>query len=442
MGKMANDTFLQRFERQLASQSGIDHWIVALSGGLDSMVLLELASRCLPADRLTVLHINHQLQAEADEWQAFCARQAEQRGLVFCAEKVNLQPGSIETAARNARYEVFAKALSENTCLLLAHHSDDQAETLLFRLFRGAGVRGMAAMPRQRALGEGGLFRPLLDFSRSELKAWAQKEGLCWVEDPSNTDIQYDRNFLRQQVLPLLAGRWSGISERLQATACHLADAEALLEELAQSDLQNCSADNSLLTDKLQSLSPQRQANLLRYWCRSAGILLSAAQLGSLNALIAAASDRQPELMLGGRVIRRYRNRVFIDTGAVCPQWDALLVDVLAAPERYPGRLSLTAESDISPDPWLAGVKIRNRRDGDKCYPSGRPGKSLKHLFQEAGVPPWQRDQWPVCVRGDEIVAVPGICICEGWCEGENKPPFWLDWQPAALFAGSDSGTL
>ena len=142
MGKMANDTFIQRFEQQLAGLSGIDHWIVALSGGLDSMVLLELASRCLPADRLTVLHINHQLQAEADEWQAFCARQAEQRGLEFRAEKVSLQPGSIETAARNARYEVFAKSQSQNSCVLLAHHRDDQAETSVVPFVSGGGGTG------------------------------------------------------------------------------------------------------------------------------------------------------------------------------------------------------------------------------------------------------------------------------------------------------------
>lgn len=443
MGKMTGDTFMQRFEQQLAHQSGIHHWIIALSGGLDSMVLLELASRCLPAEQLTVLHINHQLQREAGEWQLFCARQAEQRGLAFHAETVCLQPGSVETAARNARYEVFEQVSSRNTCVLLAHHRDDQAETLLFRLFRGAGVRGMAAMPRQRALGEGLLFRPLLDISRNELAEWAQEEGLCWVEDPSNRDLQYDRNFLRQQVLPLLAGRWSGVSARLQTAAGHLADAEALLEEFAQSDLQNCLAENSLQADKLQLLSERRQANLLRYWCRCAGVQLTAAQLDSLRTLMTVAGDRQPELILGDRIIRRYRNRLFIEAMMSCPPWSALLVDVLAAPERYPGgRLLLKTESAASPDRWLAGVSVRNRREGDRCHPSGRPGKSLKHLFQEAGVPPWQRDHWPVCVRGDEIVAVPGICICQSWCEAENKPPFWLDWQPAALFAGSDSGTL
>ena len=174
----------------------------------------------------------------------------------------------------------------------------------------------MAAMPRQRVLGDGALFRPLLDFSRSELKAWAQNEGLCWVEDPSNTDIQYDRNFLRQQVLPLLAGRWSGISERLQATAGHLADAEALLEELAQSDLLSCSVDNSLLTDKLQHCC--RRGVRQTCYVTGAGASVFCSVLHSwvsLKALITAGSDRQPELILGDRVIRRYRNRLFIRGG-------------------------------------------------------------------------------------------------------------------------------
>ncbi len=440
---MSGDALEQNFRQQLATQSSVSHWIIALSGGLDSMVLLELASRCLPAEQLTVLHVNHQLQAEADEWQVFCARQVERRGLRFIAESVSLKEGSVETAARHARYAVFERQLSPGAGVLLAHHGDDQAETLLFRLFRGAGVRGMAAMPRQRLLGRGIVFRPLLGVSRLQLAGWARKEGLSWVEDPSNADTQYDRNFLRQQVIPLLTKRWPGLSQRLQVTANHLADAEALLEELAQADLESCVADQTLMTAPLLQLSDRRQTNLLRYWCRQSGIQLTAMQLSSLRNLIAAGDDRQPELLSGRYIIRRYRGRLFVDPVVFFQAWEGFLSDALDTTVKHSaGRLMLEADGEADVLPWLKDVEIRNRQEGDKCHPLGRPAKSLKQLFQEAGVPPWQRDQWPVCVRGGSIVAVPGICLCESWCEGENKPPFWLDWQPAALFAGSDSGTL
>ena len=444
MNSVSVNGLQRRFQKQLAKVSSIQHWVVALSGGLDSMVLLELASRCLSAKQLTVLHVNHQLQANADEWELFCAQQAERRGLSFHAEKVQLQSGSVETAARNARYAVFENAVSSKACLLLAHHGDDQAETLLFRLLRGAGVRGMSAMPFQRALGEGMLLRPLLEHSRSQLESWAVQEGLSWVDDPSNSDTQYDRNFLRQQVLPLLTQRWPQVSERLNVTANHLADAEVLLEELAQIDLEVCLVlGHTLSLVELVKLSERRQVNVLRYWCRQLGIQISEVQLCSLRGLIDAAADSQPELLLGDLVIRRYRSKLFVEPVVAVLQWQGCLADALAQSVFHSGGvLTLTSSVSKGVESWFVGVDIRNRQDGDKCRPLGRPGKSLKHLFQEAGIPPWQRDCWPVCVRDGEIVAIPGICICESWCDGENKPPFWLDWQPSALFDVGDSGTL
>lgn len=443
MSGVSVDDLSQRFQRQLTKVSGIQRWIIALSGGLDSMVLLELAARFLPAKQVTVLHVNHQLQSEAGEWQLFCAQQAEQRGLTFRAEKVQLEGGSVETAARNARYSVFEDEMSSDVCLMMAHHADDQAETLLFRLLRGAGVRGMAAMAVQRKLNNGKLLRPLLGCSRSELKSWAIREGLSWVEDPSNSDTQYDRNYLRQQVLPLLAKRWPRVNERLNATACHLADAEALLEELAQADLEACLASaNTLSLTELKLLSGRRQVNALRYWSRQFGLVLSEGQVDSLRVMAEAAADSQPELLLGDTVIRRYRSKLYIDPVTESSRWQECLIDVLASGLSHGGVLTLKSDAGKDLDSWLMGVDIRSRQEGDKCHPLGRPGKSLKHLFQEAGVPPWQRDNWPVCIRAGEIVAIPGICICQSWCDGENKPPFWLDWQPSALFAVGDSGTL
>ncbi|EGH28298.1 tRNA(Ile)-lysidine synthetase, partial [Pseudomonas syringae pv. japonica str. M301072] len=253
-------------------------WHVGFSGGLDSTVLLhllaELASReTLPA--LNAIHVHHGLQTAADGWPEHCQQVCKTLGVAFESVRVQVEPAaSLEQAARQARYSAFSERLVEGEVLLTGQHRDDQAETLLFRLLRGAGVRGLAAMPDQRVLGRGHLLRPLLDVSRKQLEDYAHRHGLNWIEDPSNDDQQFSRNFLRSQVVPLLTSRWPQAAASLARTARHLGEAQQLLDELALQDIANAQAATSftwvglpvLSLGPIAALSAARQRNALRHW--------------------------------------------------------------------------------------------------------------------------------------------------------------------------------
>ncbi|MGM0572056.1 MAG: tRNA lysidine(34) synthetase TilS, partial [Pseudomonadota bacterium] len=201
---------------------------IALSGGMDSVLLLHVAASLYAGtDRLSAVHVNHQLQPNADQTERFCQQVCGELGVPLDIRRVVVRSrqgagkdtGGIEEAARHARYQVFEDILVPDELLLMAHHGDDQAETVLFRLLRGTGVAGLGGMPGSRPLGEGLLYRPLLAFSRGELQAWATEKGIDWVEDPSNTDERFDRNFLRQTIMPLLKARWPSLISRIGHSA-------------------------------------------------------------------------------------------------------------------------------------------------------------------------------------------------------------------------------
>ncbi|EJM37300.1 tRNA(Ile)-lysidine synthetase, partial [Pseudomonas sp. GM33] len=253
-------------------------WRIAFSGGLDSTVLLHLLAHLaktesLPA--LSAIHVHHGLQAVADAWPEHCRSVCAALGIPLQTVRVRVAPGaSLERAARDARYHTFTEVTRPDEVLLTAQHRDDQAETLLFRLLRGAGVRGLSGMPRQRPLGKGHLLRPLLDVTRAELEAYANEHGLSWIEDPSNEDRQYSRNYLRHQVFPALTRRWPQAVATMARSAAHLTEAQGLLEELADMDLREANSVSefawlglrSLELASLAQLSAARQRNALSHW--------------------------------------------------------------------------------------------------------------------------------------------------------------------------------
>ncbi|WP_417223641.1 tRNA lysidine(34) synthetase TilS [Amphritea sp.] len=436
---------LQRhFNQQLENHPHeVKRWVIGLSGGLDSVVLLHLAARALPASQLLVVTIDHQLQAQSAQWTAFCSRLVASLNLPFYQQQVIVADGaSLERAARDARYQAFDNILQPGDCLLLAHHLDDQAETLLFRFLRGTGVRGMAGMPQRRLLGQASLFRPLLAVSRQTLHRWAIAEQLQWVEDPSNSDPSFDRNFLRHRILPLLHQRWPGFTHRWAATAGHMRESEQLLDDLATLDMASVASGDGLDCQGLMGLSQRRRHNLLRYWCRRVGVSLGETQLRAVTQLINAADDRQPQLSFGALQLRRYQGVLLLQAALEAVQWGHRPLS-LNGVQITQGCLEVSCESGVTGLQSLAGVTVRNRRDGDRCRPLGRGGScSLKKLFQEHKIPAWQRNSWPVCVVGDEIVALPGICLCEDWQSEKKGHGFALKWQPTALSVQGDSDTL
>lgn len=408
------------------STTGI--WWVGFSGGLDSTVLLHaLAQLCLPVD-VRALHINHQISSNANTWQYQCEQYCKQLGVPFSVEKVQVKNTGkgIEDSARAARYQVFGQYAGTGDYLFTAHHSNDQAETLLLRLMRGTGPRGLAAISSERQLPSGGtLIRPLLHFSRADLEAYARAQQLRWVEDESNQDDHYDRNFLRNQVMPLLQTRWPAFMRKWQQTADLCAQQESLMEEFAQQDLERANpcverVGQSIDLQSLKSLSIARRQNLLRYWLRQSGCELpETAHWKQLeNQLFSARADASVEVSWGNFSLRPYRARLFLlplDLPALTLQLVSL------TPVENP------TESYLRVD--LPDLQIRYRTGGERCKPAWRThSQTLKKLFQEYQLEPWLRDSVPLLYSGDQLIAVGDLWICDGYVAPAGTSAIKLVW--------------
>lgn len=416
-------------------------YCVAYSGGRDSHVLLHALAALRPrlSRPLRALHVDHGLQPAAADWARHCEHVCRQLQIPLSVHKATVDTAvgvSPEAAAREARYRICIAELAPGEALLLAHHRDDQAETLLLRLFRGAGVHGLAAMRPVRPLGAGLLLRPLLDQPREALAAYAQAQALHWVEDPSNLDLRFDRNFLRRQLLPMLAERWPGYVAPVARTAAHAQEAQTLLDELAGQDLAAVAAGEGLRLSGVVALSDARRRNLIRYWLRQHGVQAPPTERLSagITALLEAGADRQPQLVWGGNSIRRYRDLLLLATAADRGEpAESLLWDL-----RHPLSLPI---GTLTAEPTVGGglradlidahdLSVRFRCGGERCRPAGRPrSQTLKKLLQEAGVPPWEREVLPLLYVGDEIAAVCDRWVCEGFQAGVGEAGLALRWQ-------------
>jgi len=410
-------------------------WWIALSGGLDSCVLLHaLAALNLPV-QLRALHINHQISPNANGWEQHCAAICETLAVPFTAVKVEVknQGRGIEDAAREARYSVFEQHIQAGDYLFTAHHADDQSETLLLRLMRGTGPRGLAAMARSRALGQGTLYRPLLGFTRDELATYAVAEGLRWVEDESNANDDYDRNYLRNQVMPLLRERWPHFAGKWQQTAELSAANEQLIDELAAQDLalaglQSEIIGTSISLPYIQSLSSPRCHNLLRHWLRGQGLDVPEQQhLSQIEQqVIVGRQDAEVQVNWGNVSLRVYQDRAYAlpqaDLPGQIPTDFSLAIELestssLALPT---GMQLLFERSNAASAPMLkAGlpeVTLGFRRGGERCKPAGRRhSQTLKRLLQEYQVAPWLRESLPLIYSAGELVAVGDLWVCEGF---------------------------
>jgi tRNA(Ile)-lysidine synthase len=413
--------------------------LLAYSGGLDSTVLLH-ALHAL-SDRvdavIEAVHVHHGLQEAADDWQRHCRASCQQLGIRLHELSVDARPRageSPEAAARNHRYAAIAGLMDEASCLLTAQHRDDQAETLLLQLLRGAGPRGLAAMPERTAFAGGWHTRPLLAFSRDELRAWAEAQALDWVEDSSNTDTRYDRNFIRHEMMPTLASRWPSVSATLARAANHQAEAAGLLDELALLDLQPLLSGQAhrISLDQLLLLPEPRQRNVLRYWIDSLGFALPSTDVLEqvLDSVCHSAADATPCVAWGGVEVRRYRE--FLYAMAALPPHDPQMVrewDPRAAGLELPDCV-LTAEAVTGKGLKAAlcepsRLSVRYRQGGERCRPaSSGSTRELKKLFQEAGVPPWKRERMPLIFIDGSLAAVPGYWVCEPCRAADGEPGF------------------
>ena len=398
---------------------------VALSGGLDSSVLLTLATRaCQRHPRaLRAIHVHHGLQAAADDFEAHSRRLAAQLDVPLSVERVTVDPGcgrGLEGAAREARYAAFARCVPVGETLWLAQHRDDQAETFLLAALRGSGVRGLAAMPAGRDWQGRELGRPLLGVSRAVLEAEAERLGLAWIEDPSNADLTLDRNFLRRRVLPRLESRWPQASASLARSATLAGEADALLTELAKLDLERLGgAPERLPIAGLTGLSPARCRLLIRHACASSGLPTPpAGRLASLLGQLGARRDAEVHIAWPGAEARRWNGALYLmaPVPGMPSEWSA----------EWDGRGPLATplgEASVGLMPHSkqpVRLRVTPRRGGERLQLARRGSRDLKRLLQELEVPPWER-QVLVVHHGDEVVAVmaPSLAVwlacAEGW---------------------------
>ncbi|EJM07802.1 MULTISPECIES: tRNA lysidine(34) synthetase TilS [unclassified Pseudomonas] len=411
------------------------HWRIAFSGGLDSTVLLHLLAHLVKTESLPPLcavHIHHGLQAAADAWPQHCQSICDALGVPLLIERVKVQPGaSLERAARDARYAVFSSLTQANDVLLTGQHRDDQAETLLFRLLRGAGVRGLSGMPTRRPVGQGTLVRPLLEISRAELEAYAQAHQLRWIEDPSNEDRQFSRNYLRHQVMPLLTGRWPQAQASMARSAAHLREAQGLLDELAQIDLAPAATAHdfawlglpSLELAPLAALSAARQRNAISHWLEPSTQLPDSDHWSGWTDLCAAAHDASPVWRLAEGELHRSAGRVWWLSG----NW--LRTPVIGADWQAPSsalRLADNGRVMFSGQAPSGSLQIRYRQGGEVMNLADRGHRDLKRLLNERAVPGFVRGRLPLLFRGDELLAVANLPGLDGPVQGGWK----LHWLP------------
>ncbi len=413
---------------------------VAYSGGRDSTVLLHLLREIGAPAAIRAIHVHHNLHPQAERWADLCVRQCAQWNVPLELLRVDARAPrgeSPEAWARRVRYEALCAALRAGEALLTAHHQQDQAETLLLQLVRGAGPAGLAAMPRLTSLGGHPHLRPLIDAPANLIAEYAGQRRLTWIEDPSNVETRYDRNFLRRRVLPVLEERWPRAAATVARAAAWQAEAADLLQALAGSDLAAAVGvtPSRLRRDALAALPASRRHNLLRGWLKGLGMPLpSAAQLREVDRLLAARRDAASCVHWGGVELRRFHDELIamsplpiFTAGGPVPwrpgEGDLLLpAGTLTASRRQGAGLAQSA---------LAGRRtaIRYRAGGETLrLRAGGPSRPVKLLLQEWSIPPWLRDRLPLLYVEDELAAVADRAIAAEFRAGPGAEGWALQW--------------
>lgn len=414
-------------------------YVIAFSGGLDSTVLLHALAQNseVPDVPILAIHVDHALQSDSADWSKHCAQIAAELEIDFRSLLVDVQLESgkgPEASARDARYAALSAELSNDDWLLSAHHREDQAETLLLNLIRGSGPAGVAGIGDVRRFGPGWLVRPMLNVDRADIELYANETGLHWIEDPSNEDQRFDRNFLRHAVLPRLKSRWPDIAARLQRSAGHAGEASQLLIELAAIDLESLGSRAARLPiDGLAELSVARQRNVIRFALRELGLSTpTAVQLKCiLDEVIPARVDAQPLVSWAGAAVRRYRNGLYLLPENLA---DAVESESLSGADLELGmglgalHFESGADIGISPELFSAGLMIKPRTGGEEIQLQGQPHTSkLKKLLQEEGVVPWMRDRLPLVYSGDRLVAVGDLWLAADAASTPGVAVRWID---------------
>lgn len=411
--------------------------LVGYSGGMDSTVLLHWLWRSAQAADmpLRAVHIQHGLQAAAEDWAGHCRHQCLAWGVPLAVHHVQVdrQAGlGIEGAARQARRAAFAAELRDGEHLALAQHQDDQAETFLLRALRGSGVDGLAAMETDAGLGTHRLWRPLLRTPRAALLAYARQHRLQWIEDPSNDDDTADRNFLRLRVLPLMRQRWPHAADALAASAAHCGGVRTMLEDEDEELLAHVQAAARVLSvERLRQLSAARRARVLRRWVvQHAAAPLPARVLAQLeHELLPSAADRQAQVRWHDHSIRQWRGHWYLlpaTTPRLPPHWQADWDGRAPLPLPDGGQLALVGAAAFD-----RPMQVRARQGGERIRLPGRGHQhALKDCLQREHLAPWRRAQLPLLYAGDELHAAADVVlsdVLQAWLQQHGAQ---LRWRP------------
>ncbi|GFO71039.1 tRNA(Ile)-lysidine synthase [Bathymodiolus japonicus methanotrophic gill symbiont] len=437
----------QFIAQHLAPYQTASKLFIGYSGGVDSHVLLHLLAN-IPAlkHKLTAVYVHHGLQACAGDWAQHCQQISRDLGVAFKRLKVNAQakPGqSPEEAARIARYQAFKQLLGKNDVLLFAQHRDDQLETVLLQLFRGAGLKGLSGMPTAIQFAHGTLLRPLLEINQQEIKHYVQQHDLQWIDDPSNQDIQFDRNFLRHNIIPLLEQRWPGLDKTVARVAEHCAGAQQVLSANARQQM------HGLYNEQQQSLSipgllahePPSHQWILREWLHQLGVRMPTQKVLSaiMQDVLLARPEANPLVEHDGHTIQRYREGLYLVAVKQLPDlrqvfaWTDSNKSLALANN---GILKIKpVQQGIALNRWQQGdIQVKYRQGGEKIALPNRMGRhSLKKLYQEAGIAPWLRDVIPLIYINGELAAIASYwinadfysqsetCICLLWDQSRRN---------------------
>ena len=417
---------LQRFSQA----DSINTWWLAYSGGVDSQVLLNLLAPL--KINLQAVYVDHGLQAESSQWAKHCEHSCRQLAIPFQSIKVDacaVNGDSPEAAARKARYQALSTFIDHGDCLLTAQHQDDQAETFLLQLFRGAGSAGLSCMPFVNVFSNGWHMRPLLEFTRTDILNYANTHQLTWIEDPSNQSDQYDRNYLRNHILPKLQQRWPSLNKTLSTAAQQQAENETLITQLATIDLSDIQDDEpGLSLEKLKQLDEQRLRNLLRLWIKHQALPIPPRNVMQqiVQQMFSSRDDADPVVKWSHLEMHRYRQRLYLIAMSDHNENDVYHWE--SGDEFFLTSLGQSlyfkpvSGEGLKQTIHHRKITIKFRQGGETIRLKHREGThKLKKLFQEAGVPSWMRSRIPLLYSGDELIAVVGYWVAEKYACSDNE---------------------
>ena len=452
------ETALLTFFSQRANQA----IIVAYSGGVDSQVLLAALSKLKQQEKLSqnvkVCHVNHGLSANAPSWQDFATEQCQQFSLPLTIHQLALKKlpqQSLEAIARDARYQCLIESSAEPAFIVTGHHLNDQAETFLLALKRGAGLKGLSAMSAQTQLAQHTLVRPLLDISREDIVTYAEQHELAWIEDESNQDQAFDRNFLRHTIIPELTARWPSFNNTLSRSVSHCQDAQTLIDELAHEDFIKANINEKVLSiPALLNLSALRFNNVIRYFLAKHDKLMpSSAQLQQIEQQMRASNDKNPAIKINDYSFRRYQQQLHLtDNFVEIKQWQHQVqltkaTDNITLPDNL-GQLHITLLANntelvtpqVTDEALMTNIRIQAPKEGQQvsirfshnnptCLPDYRnKSRALKKILQEAKIPTWQRQRIPFLYYDETLVAALGLFVCKSHLPQQDSSKLQLIW--------------